>query len=54
MSSYCLKCRKNTKSLKVVRNKNRRIILLSKFPVCKSKKLKFVRNAEMQKCQKCI
>ena len=32
MLSYCLKCRKNTKSKnpKVARTKNRRIILLSK------------------------
>ena len=30
MSSYCLKCRKNTESKnpKVVRNKNKRIMLL--------------------------
>ena len=36
MPSYCLKCRKNTesKNLKVVRTKNGRTMLLSKFAVC--------------------
>ena len=36
MLSHCLKCRKNTKSKnsKVVKTKNRRIMLLSKYTVC--------------------
>ena len=48
MLSYCLKCRKNTKSknLKVVRAKNRRIMLLSKCAVCDSKKSKFIIEQE--------
>ena len=39
MSSYCLKCRKNTESKNpgVVKTKNKRIILFSKFSVCNSK-----------------
>ena len=43
MLSYCLKCRKNTESKnpKVVRTKNGRIMRLSKFSVCNSKKSKF-------------
>ena len=42
MLSYCLKCKKNieSKSPKVVRTKNERIMLLSKCAVCDSKKLK--------------
>ena len=41
MSSYCLKCRKNTESKnpKVIKKKKRRIILLLKCAVCDSKKL---------------
>ena len=41
MLSYCLKCRKNTenKNPKVVNTKNRRLMLLSKFSVCKKLKL---------------
>ena len=48
MLSYCLKCRKNTESenLEVVRNKNGRIILLSKCVVCNSKKSKFIKDQE--------
>ena len=48
MLSYCLKCRKNTKSKnpKVARLKNRRIMLLSKCTVSDSKKSKFVKHQE--------
>ena len=40
MLSYCLRCRKNTerRNPKVVRTKNARITLLSKFAVCDSEK----------------
>ena len=37
MSSYCLKCIKNTES------KNPIVVLLSKCSVCNSKKLKFLK-----------
>ena len=48
MLLYCLKCRKNTESKnpKVVKTKNRRIILLSKCEVCDSKKSKFIKEKE--------
>ena len=48
MPSYCLKCRKNTESKtpKVVNTKNGRIILLSKFAMCDSKKSKFIKEQE--------
>ena len=44
MLLYCFKCRKNieSKNLKVIRTKNRRIMLLSKYAVCDSKKSKFI------------
>ena len=48
MLSYCLKCRKNTesKNSKVVKTKNRRIMLLSKCAVCDSKKSKIMKEQE--------
>ena len=48
MLSYCLKYRKNTESKnpKVARTKNGRIMLLSKYAVCDSKKLKFIKQQE--------
>ena len=48
MLSYYLKCRKNTesKNTKVVRTKNRRIILLSKHTACIGKRSKFIKEQE--------
>ena len=48
MSSYCLKCRKNTesKSPKAAKTKNGRIIILSKCAVCDSKKSKYIKKQE--------
>ena len=48
MLSYCLKCRKNTesKNREVVRTKNGRIMLLSKYEMCDSKKAKFIKEQE--------
>ena len=48
MSSYCLKCRKNTESKnpKVATTKNGRIMLLSECVVCDSKKSKFIKEQE--------
>ena len=46
MLSYCLKFRNNTenKNSRVVKTKNRRIILLSSCAVCGSKKLRFIKE----------
>ena len=43
-----MKCRKNTESKnpKVARTKNGRIMLLSKYAVCNSKKMKFIKEQE--------
>ena len=48
MLSNCLKCRRNTesKSPKVIKTKNWRITLLSKYEVCDSKKSKFIKEQE--------
>ena len=48
MLSYCLKCRKNTKSKnpEVVKTKNGRVMLLSQCVVCNSKKSKFLKEQE--------
>ena len=43
MLTYFWKCSKN---LKVVRTKNRKVMLLSKCAVCNSKKLKFLTEQE--------
>ena len=48
MLLYCLKCRKNTetKNTKVVRTRNGKIMLLSKYAVCDSRKSKFIKEQE--------
>ena len=48
MLSYGLKCRKNTesKTSKVVKAKNGRIMLLSKCSVCDGKKFRFIKEQE--------
>ena len=45
----CLKCRENTerKIPKVVKTKNGRIMLLSKYDVCDSKKSKLIKDEEV-------
>ena len=45
MLSYFLKCRKNrdSKNPKLVKTKNGRAMLLSKYVVCDSKKQKFLK-----------
>ena len=48
MSQILVRCRKNTESKnpKVVKTKNRKIMLLSKREVCDSKKSKFTKEQE--------
>ena len=48
MLLYCLKCRKNTetKNTKVVRTRNGKIMLFSKYAVCDSRKSKFIKEQE--------
>ena len=48
MLSYCLKFKKNTesKNTKVIKTKNREIMLLSKCTLCNSKKLEFIKEQE--------
>ena len=48
LSHYCLKYRKNTESKnpKVAKTKNGRIMLLSQYVVCDSKKSKFIKEQE--------
>ena len=51
MLSYCLKCRNNTKSenLEVVKIKDGRIMLLSKFSLFNSKKSTFLTEQEAKR-----
>ena len=48
MLTYCTKCRKDTENIdtKMVRTKNSRLIMLSKYPVCRIKKSRFVKEQE--------
>ena len=48
MLSYCLKCRKNTKSInpKVSKTTNGKAIILSTCTICGSKKSKFIKEQE--------
>ena len=46
MSSYCLKCKKNTENInpRVSLTKNNKTMILSKCAVCGSKKSKFIKE----------
>ena len=48
MESYCLKCRKYTKNInpQVSSNSNGKLMILSKWAICCSKKSKFVKKQE--------
>ena len=48
MKIHCMKCRKNTENIdpKMIRTKNKRLIMQSKCPVCKIKKSRFVKKQE--------
>ena len=48
MSTYCLKCKKNTENVnsKVLKTENGRSMLLRKCSVCGSKKSRFIKEQE--------
>ena len=48
MSSYCLKCRKNTESInpRVSKTNNGKTMILSKCAICGSKKSRFIKKQE--------
>ena len=48
METYCVKCGKDTENIdpKMVRTKNKRLIMQSKCPVCGIKKSRFVKEQE--------
>ena len=48
MLTYCLECRKDTKNLdpKMIKTKNGKLVLLSKYAVCSSKKSRFIKEQE--------
>ena len=50
MNSYCVKCKKDTKSLnsKIFKTKNNRLMMQSKCPVCEIKKSRFMKEQEAQ------
>ena len=48
MKTYCVKCRKHTQNIesKMVRTKNNRLVMQSKYSVCGIKKSIFVKEQE--------
>ena len=48
MKIYCLKCKKDTDNIdpKMFRTKNNRLLMQSKYSVCKNKKSRFVKQQE--------
>ena len=44
MNTYCLSCKKDTKNIdpKVIRTKNNRKMMLSRYSICNNKKSTFV------------
>ena len=50
MLTYCVKCRKHTENInsKMVRTKNNRLIMQSKYPICRIKKSRFVKEQEAE------
>ena len=48
MKTYCVKCRKDTENIdsKKFRTKNNRLIILSKYNVCRIKKSRFVKEQQ--------
>ena len=48
MKIYCVKCRKDTANVdpKIVRTENNKLIMESKFPICRIKKSRFVKEQE--------
>ena len=48
MESYCLKCTKSTKNInpQVSSTSNGKLMILSKFAICGSKKSKFIKKQE--------
>ena len=50
MLTYCLKCKINTKSkdAKMIKTKNGRLVLSSKYAVCGSKKSRFMKEQEVE------
>ena len=50
MLTYCLVCRKNTKNKdsKIVKTKNNRVMLSSKYIICGNKKSKFLKEQQAE------
>ena len=48
MKTYCLKCKKDTENIdpKIFKTKNNRLIMQSKYSVCKNKKSWFVKEQD--------
>ena len=51
MTSYCLKCKKDTKDINLVvpKTSNKRIMILSKCLICRNEKSRFIKNQEAKR-----
>ena len=48
METYCISCKKNTKTLQALeKNKEKRLMLLSNFSICGKKKSMLIKNKEL-------
>ena len=50
MSSYCLRCKENTRNInpRVSKTKSNKTMILSKCAICGSKKSKFIKEQEVK------
>ena len=51
MTSYCLKCKKDTEDINLVvpKTSNKRIMILSKYLICRNEKSRFIKNQEAKR-----
>ena len=52
MTTYCVKCRKDTEN--IVRTKNNRLVMQSKGSICGIKKSRFVKEQEAKSLKKVV
>ena len=50
MKTYCLKCKKDTDNIdpKMFKTKNNRLLMQSKYSVCKNKKSRYVKEQDAE------
>ena len=53
MNTYCVKCRKDTENIdpKIVRTKNKTLVMQSKCSICEIKKSRFIKEQEQKRAK---